>query len=885
MNTNKVNTRSFTIKLLIVIFAILAIIAIYLFAFPYKANSLVDLDKISFEANYNNAEEFGFVDGNELTNTEKLVAFNSNFELYLDETTTHFYVKDKQSGQVIESNPRIDDPRNPIGNVATRQKATIEYYSVSESGVEAARFDNYSRSIYHDNIPDPKGYRTYKIKEIDNGFQVYYQIANRDIDYLYFPLYLEPEIYEPILEDRTNPHRRALTRVYSDVIDEETGLYRARAGQYEGMTRLQIEGLYEVFYESEDKPFGEYSRERAIQENADNGYFEVFEKFNFEIAIQVTLNDEGFEITIIDDSIREGEGTTSKLSRVSIYPHLGTAIDQDPLTGEDTVGQLIVPDGSGAVVEFKNQVVDTSVQQAIYTKRFYGHDLANLPHKQPESEQDIILPLYGIVKEDIGFAAIITKGSAQASINVGISGVQNDSYNKIYPTFRLREFEGVILGAGWNTYEVDLWSRTKVETDYSIKYVILDGDDNNYSGIAKAYQQYLVDEHGFTPKDNTNSNKVVLELLGAFDNRKFFAGVPYKSMDTLTTFKQAELIVDEVLGLGVENIDILYNGINKEGLTNNIDNKVNISSKLGGKKGFKKLEQNLAEHNVDIYPTTNLVTAYSFNRPFDKNRYTSRRISGTLAIDFEYDLPTKLSSYETTRENYVIKPTYYETLLKSKNKDLKFNNLHLNNLGSKLTGSYSRNEDIFKEDTLLISQRLLENIEEQKIALNQPVGPLMPYANLITDLPTETSLYTIFDYSIPLVQLVLSGFVDYSLSSINMPSERDVQFKFLKAIETGSNLKYTLSHDNSLKLLQTDHNKYMSTEYVDWLETIENHNKVLNELGIHDGTLVGHKRVANNVFESTYSNGLVVLVNLGVTNVNVDGTVVPSLDFVVKEGI
>ena len=101
-----------------------------------------------------------------------------------------FKVEDKLTGEVIESNPSIEDPGRPGGNVADRQFATIEYYYFNESGVRSARNDNYRSSISHLGNPEiAEGYRTYKVKELENGFQIYYQITDTEIDYLYFPLY------------------------------------------------------------------------------------------------------------------------------------------------------------------------------------------------------------------------------------------------------------------------------------------------------------------------------------------------------------------------------------------------------------------------------------------------------------------------------------------------------------------------------------------------------------------------------------------------------------------------------------------------------------------------------------------------------------------------
>ena len=59
---------------------------------------------------------------------------------------------------------------------------------------------------------------------------------------------------------------------------------------------------------------------------------------------------------------------------------------------------------------------------------------------------------------------------------------------------------------------------------------------------------------------------------------------------------------------------------------------------------------------------------------------------------------------------------------------------------------------------------------------------------------------------------------------------------------------------------------YYNTYYANWKNEIIRMNNILNDVGIHDGLLVGHKILRDNVYQVEYSNGLKLIINF--TNSN-----------------
>ena len=850
-------------KKIVILSLLLGIVLGYVFLFNLQASSMIETDVRSFE-------KTGFIDAETLTNSDRFVTQNENFELYLDETTSYFRILDKRTGIIWRSNPIEKDPwETTPGKTITvtaveKQKSTLEITYFDKAGASTT-INNYKLAISHPaSVLNDAGARTFDIKYLPNGFQVLYRIEDLEIDYLFFPKYLPKDVMET-LEDRS-----ILESIAYKGFNEETNLYEITA--YESMSRLVKNRLYEIFYEK----LG-YTRERAIEENALYGYFEFYEKVSFEVAVEVLLTEEGMKTTILRDSIVEPDNV--KIANIILYPLFGTAVSE--INDVESEGYIVLPDGNGAIIDFNNG----KSYQNPYRKHLYGQDLSLLPFKMEEEQQKINIPLYGMIKEEGGYAAIITEGDAMANIHADVSG-RIDSYNKVFTSFDMRETERVMLGSGFNQYGVNLWTKKIVDTDFSVEYHFLHGEENSYVGVANAYRSHLI-EQGLSDKDQTDETILNLSFIGAYDKKEFILGVPYYTTRSMTTFKQAESIVSEMMNRNLTSISVNYLGLMNGGLSSDIHTKADIERILGGKRGYDHLEDQFDQWGIPLYANIDLSTASDYHKLFDRFRYTASRIDGSLSLAFTYHYPSRLpyseTQYQHSADDYVINPLYYQAIYDRFTKNYDGNYLSMGYLGSVLSGHYTKKDVIYKQDALRIQQEVLSKINET-IMLENPLGFAIPYADVITDLPTEATLYSIIDDQIPLLQLVLSGLIDYSTQSINVNNTRSVEYNFLKVLETGSNLKYTLSYDDSRELLSTEYNYYMSTEYTNWIDLIEEQVNTMDMLGIHEGYLINHERIRFNVYRVTYSHGLSLLINYNLNPVTIGTITMDALDYVVVGG-
>ena len=250
----------------------------------------------------------------------------------------------------------------------------------------------------------------------------------------------------------------------------------------------------------------------------------------FQVGVQYELTLNGLKFDILHDSIKEGasgeEGYPHefKISSIEILPFFNKNFDRN------SEGEIIIPDGSGAVISFNSDKQDQFVA-GYQPKKIYGFDKSQILRTAPADVQTIMLPMYAYLDktENVGVIGIIESAPSHHSIVADFMRTRTaGSSNYVNYEVSMRDSEFVNVGRSWYVSSYQKWSKSMIPTDLSyyfqfvIPETIEDGEvksnaNFNYVEVAKQYRRYLINKYNLKEIDKTKTNVVNLNFLGAFE--------------------------------------------------------------------------------------------------------------------------------------------------------------------------------------------------------------------------------------------------------------------------------------------------------------------------------------------------------------------------------
>ena len=159
------------------------------------------------------------------------------------------------------------------------------------------------------------------------------------------------------------------------------------------------------------------------------------------------------------------------------------------------------------------------------------------------------------------------------------------------------------------------------------------------------------------------------------------------------------------------------------------------------------------------------------------------------------------------------------------------------------------------------------------------------FADYLFDLREESYGFSMTDYAVPFMQMVLSGRIPYSTEGAGNLSY-DLQTQKLKWIEYGALPYFYLTYESALKLRDTGYQRLFSSTYNDWEGVmLDTYNEFRNNLScVYGVQMVGHDYLTDDLIRVEYANGIAIYINYGVQEAKADNVTVPAKGYVVVGG-
>lgn len=597
--------------------------------------------------------------------------------------------------------------------------------------------------------------------------------------------------------------------------------------------------------------------------NIENGVQLTYYFTAAEISVPVNylLTNDGITATVDVKNIKEN---ANQIVSVSVLPFF-CSVKNDPES------YLVVPSGSGALM----MTDDDQREVRRYSEPVYGEDAAIQPVFQNTTQQAVRLPVFGASYDKAGMLGVITSAAEMASVNA-IAGDPQYGHSGVYASFQLRGKSVAYIGNTWGgSSRVNQYSADVINVDPSVRYVLLDSENGDYSGIARTYRDYLLKNAGM--KENVASPDLMLTFLGGAMTRQLFMGVPYKSMTAATTFDQTRQILADILDKTDATVAASLKGFGSTGLEHGqIAGGFRPHSAFGGTKGLSALSAWCAERGIDSFYDFELVFLSDSGKGFSV-RNAAITPGLVRAKYYVHDIVT----HQQTGEGAYLANRYdmatASAEITEKAKALGTTGVGLSSLTSIAYSDYNSRNYYCKAHMSDDVQRLVKAMNAAGLktfgeAANAYAAVKLDY---VFDTPTESSGFLTLDVDIPLYQMVFRGSLGISGGVINL--SQDAKTEFLETVAFGGSLAFTLCAESDMDLLMNGHSAIGASVYEGLASTVEAYTKLAQPLldAVGGSSITSFNRTGN-LSETVFSNGVKLYVNYDTNPVETElGTLAP----------
>lgn len=759
----------------------------------------------------------------------KKVADNSFLELFFNEVSASIAVVDKRSKKItFSSPPGTDNDSVAIPEMKEQMKAALMVTYFHNSAQRT--MNSYTSSVKNE---------MFDYQLIENGIKVTFNMADSQITIDDIPQKISDERFRLFFLENENLGQNDLIRINRYYKLDETNMIWEFTDTRSSTINLMGRILQNAGYTYED----------LLVDNEEHGIVtDIFARVFFNIPVELYLEHESL-IVEISSTEMEYNPNVPPLS-IRLFELFGAQ-------KADTQGYIFIPDGSGALIDFR----ENRKRSNTYGSIIYGRDRTLSPNNRPTEFLQTNMPVFGIHSDEVSFIAIIEDADAISAINAYESG-QFNSYYSVFSNFRLTESENVVIGHGSQTSRVRAFQRKPYEGHIRVRYAFLSPESNGFVYMAKYYRNYVVSKYNLELIDNANPIPLILEILGGIKKTKSFLGINYEGVESLTTFKQSIDILRELKDNGVLNINLLLNGWITGGINHASLRNAKPLSVLGGRRDFYELVDYTNLNSIDFYPLINSQTVPQGGLGYNPYTQSAKRIDQRIAFAFDYDIVTNNS---TNRYHVVSSENIPSNLERFKKRILnrEVSGIGINDWGNQINADYSARAQIDRQDTLNFIVNNAKSIQESDMKLmirNSPV-PILPNIDLAVEIPSKSNSLPIITRDIPFFQIAFHGYLDYSTTPLN--SSYDIQKEIVRNIRLGNLPYFVVMNAKGETTKGTEYSYYFSNEFSLWSERIIEIYSYTNEIlsNVRGETIEQYENPVDDLYIITYSNGVNIFIN------------------------
>jgi hypothetical protein len=589
------------------------------------------------------------------------------------------------------------------------------------------------------------------------------------------------------------------------------------------------------------------------------------------MALEVKLDGDSLVVSVPQPSM--WEKGKSKLASIQPYPFLGA------VHKADIPGYLFIPDRSGALIRFNK--AHTRFDEP-YVGKIYGMDIASDNMESYSGETPV--PVFGIVHGpgQNGLLGIVEDGRYNAEITAYPSGLNTDFY-WVSPKFTIRygyfQPTSKTMG-GYNTFQ-----KEAIASSRQVRYLFLGGDQADYVGMAKSYRSYLQGKGELVQMTKPGADiPLQVQLFGGETE----PGLLHPSVVAMTTFNQARTIIDRLAAQGITHVTAEYKGWSDGGANGTRPAEFPVESKLGGQSGLKKLQQYLTGKRIPLYLTNDYTNAFEGTDLLSFRKDAVRSLSNEI-VEYPFFGWSSDEAFEDIMTRF-ISPGKARKIGEADTQKLRkigIDGLALEGIGQFLFSDYNAKHAFTREQAAGEYRKLAETVSggmNRNLAMYMPSDYMWKYTNAIFGMSLGSSQYMYETDTVPFLQVLLHGIVDYYARPVNFNSSP--REDMLRMVEFGAYPSVLMTYEPYSKLRDTPSTDLLATQYTDLeqptKELYDMSNQALKQ--VQAATIESREVPAYGIVNVAYSNGIRIIVNYTSSDYTLGGVIIKAKSFAVIGG-